>query len=363
MSEVLFASAKMKQLRPQASLPAKFQRQLDEIELEPKFKGKSVAIKMHLGGNLGYTTIPPLFVKLLVDKLKAVGASPFVTDTSGAVKEAKYRGYVEEALGCPIVPAAGLNEKYFITKPIGFLTLDEIQVCGEIVNADAMIVYSHGKGHGMCGWGGAIKNIAMGCVVGKSRGAIHAVYNTELTWDEELCTHCELCSTNCPNNAIKFSEDGKMDIFFHDCKYCNHCVTSCPQQAITIEGDGSERFQGAMARTTKAILDTFEENSVLYINQLTSVTPFCDCWGFSSPSIVPDVGILVGTDIVSVEKASIDMIRNEDLIPGSIPEQMEIADADVHLLQKLHKKDPYLQCVESAKVGLGSMEYTIKEIE
>jgi len=148
----------MSAMKADASLPAKFKRLLAEFPLKGMFDGKTVAVKMHLGGHLGYTTVPPLFVRILIDQLREAGGKPFVTDGSGAIPGAKARGYTEEVLGAPLVPAAGTDEKYYEIVPIDYLTLKEVQLCGAIVNADAMVVFSHGKGHGHCGWGGAIKN-------------------------------------------------------------------------------------------------------------------------------------------------------------------------------------------------------------
>jgi uncharacterized Fe-S center protein len=317
---------------------------------------------MHLGGNLGYTTIPPLFVRILIAQLREAGAKPLVTDGSGAVLGAKARGYTEEVLGAPIVPAAGIDEKYYETVPINYLSLKEVQLCGAIVNADAMVVYSHGKGHGHCGWGGAIKNIGMGNVTSKSRVDIHALIDTEFDWNESACIHCYLCRDNCPAGAVTFNKQDKLRILLHHCRYCMHCVNACPQSAIKINEEGTRQFQAGMAHVNKACLDTFEPNRVLLINQLTSVTPFCDCWGFSSPAMVPDVGILASTDLVSVEQASIDMIRTEDFIEGSLPSPLVVRDTPGHLLQKLHGKDPYLQCEEAAKLGLGEQEYELVEV-
>lgn len=362
MSKVYFASAKMSALRADASLPAKFKRTLAGFPMKDMFEGKSVAIKMHLGGHLGYSTIPPIFVKLLINQIKEAGGRPFVTDGSPAVPQAKDRGYTEEILGCPIVPAAGLREKYYSTVPIGFETLKDVQMCGEIVGADAMIVYSHGKGHGLCGWGGAIKNIAMGNVTCKSRGDIHMLGDTDFKWNEDLCTHCELCRDNCPAEALSFKE-GKLNIFSHHCRYCMHCVTACPVGAITLSEGSMRAFQGGMARVTKACLDGFEKDRVLHINHVLNVTPFCDCWGFTSPSIVPDLGVLVSSDIVAIEQASIDMIKTEDYIPGSLPPPYSVRDVEGHLFEKIHGKDPYLQVEEAEKVGLGERKYEIITVE
>ena len=364
MSRVHFASARLKEIRAEASLPAKFKRMLAEYPMKGMFDGKTVAIKMHLGGYLGFTTIPPLFVKILVDAVKEAGGKPFITDGTWSIADAKDRGYTQEVLGAPLVPAVGFNEKYYVTVPIGYRSLDQADLCGEIVNADAMIVLSHGKGHGHCGWGGAIKNIGMGNVTCKTRGAIHALTDTAFVWNEAACIHCSLCVDNCPTKAATFNKEGKLDIFSHHCRYCMHCVIACPEHAITIDEHGAHYFQVGMAHVNKACLDTFEPGRVMYINYVMNVTPLCDCWGFTTPSFVPDIGILASTDIVAVEQASIDTIKTEDFLEGTLPYPLSMdPETPGHLLEKIHHKDPYMQCKELAKLGLGEQEYELVEVD
>ena len=94
-----------------------------------------------------------------------------------------------------------------------------------------------------------------------------------------------------------------------------------------------------------------------------NITPLCDCWGFSTLALVPDIGILAGTDIVSVEQASIDSIKVEDFIPIPLPSPLAYhPEIEGHLLKKIHNKDPYLQVAECARLGLGEREYEIVEV-
>ena len=179
-SKVLLASSKMKRLSAEDSLPAKFKRLLGHFGLEGMFKEKRVAIKMHLGGHYGYTTIHPLFVRFLVQAIKDAGGWPFVTDGFGyASPNPTARGYTAETLGAPLSPVTGNFDKYFYEKEIGYRGLEKVQIAGQIADADAMIVLSHGKGHGQCGFGGAIKNLAMGAVTQRTRGWIHGVMDVE----------------------------------------------------------------------------------------------------------------------------------------------------------------------------------------
>ena len=117
---------------------------IDKMDLADKVKGKRTAIKMHLGRDIGFTTIHPLFVKKLIDKLKSYGAEVFVTDH--VTKDARLRGYTEELLGCPVVNVAGLFDKYFYEKDVDLKSFKKVDVAGHIHDADFMIDLSHVKG-------------------------------------------------------------------------------------------------------------------------------------------------------------------------------------------------------------------------
>ena len=360
---VTFASCQARQLRPDATLPAILDRMLKKWDFKERFHRKKVAIKMHLGGGLGYSTIHPFLVARVVKAVKDAGGDPFITDTPWAVNGAWQRGYTQEVVGAPLAAVAGPSDKYVYVRKVGYRSLKTVRLAGAIVDADALIVLSHGKGHGHSGFGGAIKNIAMGCVTVKTRGWIHALIDTEFSWDSEACRHCFICRENCPGGAISFTDEGEFEVFLHNCRYCMHCVTSCPEHAIEIREEGIRYFQEGMARATKAVLDTFEPSRVAYITVLTNITPLCDCWGFSTPSLVPDIGIMASEDIVSIEQASLDSIKSENYIPGSLPDQLQLAEGDGHLFQRIWHKDPYLQVEAAAEIGLGSREYEIVEVE
>jgi len=100
---------------------------------------------------------------------------------------------------------------------------------------------------------------------------------------------------------------------------------------------------------------------VFYVTALLSVTPFCDCWGFTTPSIVPDIGIVAGDDITAVETAALDLIKAEDFIEGSLPSPLGRTGGG-HLLQQIHGKDPYIQIEEAVKVGLGDGTYRLSRV-
>ena len=367
MDKILFASAHVDRLAAEASLPAKFQRLLKQADLGAKFEGKRVAVKMHVGGHLGFYTIHPLFVKILVDALKAAGARPFLVDGSYSVEAAIVRGYTPEVVGARVVGAGGEMDRYIYRRKTAVPGLPTIELCGNIVDADALLVFSHGKGHGCSGFGGAIKNIAMGCVSCRTRGAIHGLMGEHYTWDAELCTHCGQCVSSCPTGAASFNKEGEFGINAHHCRYCGHCVTACPKRALTMqEGLGETTFtafQTGMAAACKAVLAEFDASSVHYVTALMNITPLCDCWGFSTPPLVPDVGIISGDNLVSIEQAALDMIDWRKLILENVPDQLCPPGKKGHLFQRIHGKDPYVQVRQCEALGLGEKKYKILEVK
>ena len=358
--KVTFASARPKELRAEATLPMLLDRMLAGWQFKKRFGGKTVAIKMHLGGNVGYSTIHPLLVGRVIRAVSEAGGKPFVTDIYSGVIDARVRGYTNEVLGAPVISATGPADKYVYPRRVKYRTLKEIHIAGAIADADAMIVLSHGKGHGHSGFGGAIKNIAMGCVDSWTRTQIHRLMNAKFEWNQAKCSGCLLCRDNCPGKAITF-KDGKISIFDHACRYCMHCIRACPNEAITIDQRGYRYFQHGMSLATREVLRTFKPDSVFYITMLLNVTPFCDCWGFTTPSIVPDIGIVASDNIVAVEKAALDLIKADDFIEGSLPRPLR-RNGSGHLLQQITGKNPYIQISKCIEQKLGRGDYRLVKV-
>ena len=117
VSKVYWGSPRQAQLSHQETLPAKLDLILEKLNLRDRVKDQQVAIKMHLGTNVGYSVIHPVFVRKIVQAMKDGGGKPFVTDLPWAVVDAYTRGYTAETLGCPIYPSTGLDEKWYVVHP------------------------------------------------------------------------------------------------------------------------------------------------------------------------------------------------------------------------------------------------------
>ena len=359
MSDVLFATVKFEKYESRNTLPAKFERLIEKTGIKNVVKGKNVAIKMHVGRGIGFTTIHPMFVKILIDKVKEYGGKPYVTDQT--VSGGASRGYTAEALGAPVVDVCGIMDKYFYPKEVDFRSFKNADIAGYIKDADVLIDLSHVKGHGVCGYGGACKNLAMGAVTSRTRQQIHGLEG-KINWDSETCTHCEKCIESCNHDANRF-ENGEYKMNFHHCTNCQHCVKVCPNGSITMGEKMYTDFQTGMAICTQKVLEEFEKGHVFYINFLMNITAICDCWGMSTPAVVPDIGIMASEDIVSIERASIDAIKLENLIKDGVPYGADLSDGTGHLFERLHGKNPFIQLEELEKLGLGEQVYKFIEVK
>ena len=361
-SMLLFADAAVESLERDKTLPVKFERMIKRMKLSEKIGGKTVVIKMHVGEDIGFTTIHPVFVHILIEAVKNAGAKSVKVMYGKDPRQGIIRGYTSEILGCPVVSGFGQDDMDYSQESIGFKELDEALLSREALESDYFIDLAHVKGHGTCGFGGSLKNIAMGLVTPETRKKLHMLEGG-LKIDLEKCKYCLKCFNACPNEAIQKNDTTKEIIFFfHNCTYCQHCVMICPEGAITMEERKFEDFSRGMALITAAFLKKFKPENLLFINFLTNITIYCDCWGFSTPSLVPDIGILMGEDLAAIDTASLDMIKTENLLQNGLPKNRSLLESGNHLFEKIHAKDPYLMIKYLQEYYDCTPAYEIKEV-
>ncbi|MEW6001608.1 MAG: DUF362 domain-containing protein [Nitrospirota bacterium] len=372
MSKVFFASARAKKWKYDDSMPGKLERLLKEMNLSKYFEPEEwVAVKTHFGSEGAHRIVRPVFLRKVVDSLKIIGAKPFVTDTVRIkgldyLEVANQNGINHLSVGAPVVIADGLYGNDNIMVKAGEI-LGEIAVASLIYDVPAMVVCSHVKGHIQAGYGGAIKNVAMGGVSSShrdggwkcGRGAMHTIGEGKLVWDKERCELCYQCMEVCPLDVIRFEKD---EILWDpdECWRCGRCERVCQSEALTLPGD-DERFMRSLSEAAKAVLSTFKSGKVIYINFLTEIQPECDCMPAADVPVIQDQGILVSDDIVSIEKASIDMLLKADPLPQSASEENNVAIGD-DVLFKITEKRYWIQIEDAERLGLGSSKYELLEI-
>ncbi|MEE9150881.1 MAG: DUF362 domain-containing protein, partial [Thermoplasmata archaeon] len=330
MKEIYFVSARSEKFSYDASMVAKLEKMLRKMELSRYIaKGDYVAVKTHFGSEGGHRIVRPIFLRKVVEAVKAVGGKPFITDTVRIegldyLETANMEGLNHLSVGCPVVLADGLSGKNYQKIKAGKI-LGEIGIASEIYDADSMVTVTHCKGHIQAGFGGAIKNLAMGAIAATNRdgkperGRIHAI-DTQLEWDAEKCELCGDCVEICDHDAMTMSDKIEIDQF--KCHKCRRCVEVCKTDALILP-IMEDRFQMAMAEAAKAALDTFSQGKVVYINFIMEVMPHCDCHPHSDVPVINDQGILMCDDIVAIDRASLDIIENAARLPDSKAENID----------------------------------------
>ncbi|MHA2006344.1 MAG: DUF362 domain-containing protein [Promethearchaeota archaeon] len=373
-SKVYFGSVQHGNFARFASFPAKVDKITEMLIRETQINKKDkVAIKMHLGYNDGYQTIPVFFVRRIVNVVKETGAYPFITDNPTAVYNAVNRGYTQETCGCPIIPVSGVKDGYNTPVDIDFKGIKTLDLAGALKDADVLIDLSHAKGHGACGYGGAIKNLALGGYSGATRWIkIHRVVQFDKYWDKEKGTpdHAKKLVDACLYKALRYDEaNNNLIRNYHDCHQCFTCLEMDQDVgAVKVPRESYSAFQEMMAIAASKVLETFKPEKVFYLNFLTQITTYCDCLGSGQPPVVNDIGVLGSKDIVAIETATLDLIKKEGLIESQIPPFLKHVNLDpnenIHPFTRLHGpyKDPYeaVRFIES--LGKGTSQYELVEI-
>ncbi|MFX1559733.1 MAG: DUF362 domain-containing protein [Promethearchaeota archaeon] len=369
-SKVYFGSVISGNIARWATFAAKVDEVVKKLDFKTIDKKDKVAIKMHLGYHDGYQTVPVFFVRRIVQAVKDAGGYPFITDTPTAVYNAVERGYTQETCGCPIIPVAGVKDGYTYDFDVNFHNVDTLKMCGVLVDADVLIDLTHVKGHNTCGFGGAIKNIALGGYHGPSRlNKIHSVEQSLPYWDAEKCTpaHAKKLVKSCKDGCLRYDEKKhKLTLNFSMCHQCLDCLIADERVGcLEVKQENFSLFQELMAINANEILKTFDEDKRFFLSFLIDITPFCDCWGVGQPAVLNDIGVLGCRDIVAVEQASLDLIGKQELIERMVPPFIRLHnDPGLHPFQRISgpMKNPYIVVDYAEKLGMGSKDYKLVEV-
>lgn len=335
---------------------------IGDIDFEDKF----VAIKLHFGelGNLAF--LRPNYAKVVADVVKEKGGKPFVTDCNtlyvGSRKnaldhlETAYQnGFSPFSTGCHVIIADGLKGTDDVEVPVEGAEYSPKALIGRgIMDADVFISLTHFKGHECTGFGGAIKNIGMGC--GSRAGKMDMHNNEKPTVDHERCVGCGICTKFCAQDAI-YLKDRKANIDHDKCLSCGHCIGACNKDAICPGENGSlDVLQKKMAEYTKAVV---HGRPCFHISLIVDVSPFCDCYASNDLPIIPNVGMLASFDPVALDVACADLCNKQNPNRGSLLEGKEGHD-HFHALFPETRWETGVEHAE--KLGIGTRQYELIEV-
>lgn len=354
-------------------LPSKLKRLAKKAGIDKiDFNGKFVAIKMHFGemGNVSY--LRPNYAKAIADLVKELGGKPFLTDCNtmypgfrkNAIEHlycAWENGFTPLSVGCPVIIGDGLKGTDDVAVPVvnGEYT-KEARIGRAVMDADIFISLTHFKGHEMTGFGGAIKNIGMGC--GSRAGKKDQHSNGKPIIDAEKCRGCKMCMKECANNGLVFDEaKRKMTIDSNSCVGCGRCLGACNFDAIEFSNNQAlEILNGKMAEYTKAVVDGRPN---FHLSLIVDVSPYCDCHPENDAPILPDVGMFASFDPVALDQACADACLKSTPLPNSVLSD-NIAHKDFHdhhdnFKNTTPESEWQTQLSHAEKIGLGSRQYEL----
>ena len=171
-----------------------------------------------------------------------------------------------------------------------------------IKNYDSMLVLSHFKGHPMGGYGGALKQLSIGCASSEGKAWIHSA------------------GTNKDQNTL---------------------WDNIPPQ---------DDFLESMAEAASAVVDYFKGN-MAFINVMCNMSVDCDCCAVAEDPCLKDIGILASLDPVSIDQACIDLVMNSN-DPGK-----------EHFMERVNSRNGIHTIEKACELGVGSREYELIEVE
>jgi uncharacterized protein len=311
-----------------------------------------VAVKVHFGEEGNTAFVKPEHVRVICDAIGAKGAKAFLTDTNTLYRGRRTRaedhlalahehGFTEKATGVNVLIPDEANKENIVHVPLHWKHIQQAKVARLFIEADALVASSHFKGHMLTGFGGALKNIGMGCATREGKLMQHCDVAPAVYPDK--CVVCGACEQICPTGAIRI-EQAKPLLDRSKCIGCANCVGVCPSLALFVDMGSGDIVQSKMVEYVAAVLKG-KENKVAFINFAINIRQECDCWGMENPRIGPDVGILASRDPVSIDQASFDLVNKacgKDVFREAHPDQ----NASVQL--------QYAQ-----ELGLGRAEYEL----
>ena len=312
-----------------------------------------IGIKMSVREEHSTGYIMPELVRIVVDTLTAQGARPFVFDTNVIYKGKRQnavdhlnlaynKGFTPENIGCPYIIADSVFGTDSRALKVNFKNVKEIRVPSLAGILDDLIVLTHITGHLLSGFAGSVKNVAMGMASRAGKQVQHSSIKPSI--DTHICTMCGSCIEACPESAIS-EHSGTAYVNQNLCAGCGECIACCKLGAVNINWrEEAHIFAERMSEYATGILSRVQRK--LFLNFALDITKECDCIAGDDPRIIRDTGVFASQDILSVDRATYDMLtKRMDLFSrgGKI-------SAHKHLFK-------YGQ-----EIGLGSLDYELHEV-
>lgn len=272
-------------------------------KLGKELSGK-VAVKVHSGeeGNQNY--LRPEFMKKMIERVNGTVVECNTAYEGERNTTKKHKKLMEnhgwsKYFNVDIMDAEG--EDIVLDIPNGEVITENF-VGKNMANYDSMLVLSHFKGHPMGGYGGALKQLSIGCASTAGKCWIHS--------------------------AGKTKEQNKLW----------DCVAE------------QDKFLEAMAESAYSVVDYFKGN-MAFINIMCNMSVDCDCCAIAEDPCIKDIGILASTDPIAIDQACIDLVKNSN------------DEGKEHFLERVNSRNGTHTIEVANKLGFGSIEYELIEVD
>ena len=211
------------------------------------------------------------------------------------------------------------------------------------------------------GFGGALKNIGMGC--GSRAGKMQQHASGKPAINTEVCRGCHRCAKECGSDAISYV-DKKAVIDYDKCKGCGRCIGACSFDAVyNPNSSANELLDRKMAEYAQAVC---HGRPHFHIALVQDISPNCDCHGENDAPILPDIGMFASFDPIALDQACVDAclaaepIRNSQL--GDNLAKPEWHCHHNHFMDSNPNVEWEATLDHGEKIGLGTRSYELKRI-
>ena len=278
-----------------------------------------VSVKMSTGEGSNPNYLKPELIKNLIFEVNGTIVECNTAYSSGPGNEqddrnssANHWKVIERHGFTPTFKVDIMDEEGEMRIPVQDSTHIKYDIVGtHMANYDFMIALNHFKGHPMGGYGGALKNLSIGCASQNGKAYIHSAGKMEVLDMEKLWT---------------------------------------PEYIGDQDG-----FLESMAAAAQAVVDYFNgKKGIIYISVMNNMSIDCDCVDHPEPVKLEDYGILASTDPVALDQACIDIINHQKVTAKNDP---------TDLLNRIDQQHGVHTIEHAEKIGLGCRKYTLVSID
>lgn len=269
-----------------------------------------VAVKISTGEGTNPNYLKPELISKLVDEVRGTIVECRTAYEGDRMESADHWKVIHDHGFDSIAPVDLMDEYDEIRIPVRDKTHVKYDIVGgHLANYDFMVALNHFKGHPMGGYGGALKNLSIGCASRNGKAYIHSagrVQTPENLWEPENIS----------------DQDG---------------------------------FLESMAATAQAVADYFNaERGIIYISVMNNMSIDCDCVAEPEPVKLEDYGILASLDPVALDQACVDIINNQEVTAHNDPTDM---------LARIDQQHGTHTIDWAEHIGLGTKQYKIVNID